>query len=419
MQKQNYKPITLLTVLIIVLTLSAVASAFFAGIKTALTGCDRLVLDIDIKNGTIRQGIVFRPADNIELCITCMRTGEILSQCVLASTLFILCGRLGLSNTGNCIFLVSSLIAVAILCKAVPTAFFSRNANQMLRTFVPLADFISNFLYPVVYLVMFQVISASGKIKGKSTGDEPSNISELIPTTASKTDDDDYDDGRLQFLKKALDFKEIRIRECIVPRNEIASCNITDSIKTLTETFVQSGYSKIVICNGSLDRITGYVNALDLFKNPKSIKSIIIPAIEAPETMTADKLLKQFVKRRKSVAVVTDEYGGTAGMLTVEDIIEEITGEIEDEHDIQELVERQIGKNEYVFSGRLEIDYINEKYKLHLPKTDDYETLAGYILTLNKDFPKNGDEFTVNELKIKVLQVKKPKINTVRITVNN
>ncbi len=193
------------------------------------------------------------------------------------------------------------------------------------------------------------------------------------------------------------------------------SANVNDSIKTLTDTFIQSGYSKIVICNGSLDRITGYVNALDLFKKPKNIKEIIVPAIEAPETMTADKLLKQFVKRRKSVAVVTDEYGGTAGMITVEDIIEEITGEIEDEHDNQELVERKIGNSEFIFSGRLEIDYINEKYKLHLPKTDDYETLAGYILTLNKDFPKNGDEFTDGDLIIKVLQVKKPKINTVKI----
>lgn len=403
------------TLLIITLTLSALSSAFFAGIKTALTGCDRLVLDIDIKNGTIRQGIVFRPADNIELCITCMRTGEILSQCVLASALFVLCGRLELSQQGNIIFIAAAIITAVVLCKALPTAVFSRNANQMLRSFVPLADFISNFLYPVVYLVMFQVISASGKIKGRTIDTEPNNISELIPTTASKSDDEEYDDGRLQFLKKALDFKDIRIRECIVPRNEIVSANVNDSIKTLTDTFIQSGYSKIVICNGSLDRITGYVNALDLFKKPKNIKEIIVPAIEAPETMTADKLLKQFVKRRKSVAVVTDEYGGTAGMITVEDIIEEITGEIEDEHDNQELVERKIGNSEFIFSGRLEIDYINEKYKLHLPKTDDYETLAGYILTLNKDFPKNGDEFTDGDLIIKVLQVKKPKINTVKI----
>ncbi|MBR4441465.1 MAG: HlyC/CorC family transporter [Bacteroidales bacterium] len=407
----------MLTLLIIALSVSALSAAFFAGIKTALTGCDRLVLDIDIKNGTIRQGIVFRPADNIELCITCMRTGEILSQCVLASALFVLCGRLGLGLSGRCIFIASSIITATILCKAIPTAYCSNNANAMLRKFNPIADFISNFLYPVVYLVMLPVISASGKIKGKSET-ESDNIAELIPTTASKNDTEEYADGKLQFLKKALDFKEIRIRECIVPRNEIVAANVTDSIKTLTEKFVESGYSKIVICNGSLDKITGYVNALDLFKNPKNIKSVIIPAIEAPETMTADKLLKQFVKRRKSVAVVTDEYGGTAGMITVEDIIEEITGEIEDEHDIQELVERRIGNNEFIFSGRLEIDYINEKYKLHLPKTDDYETLAGYILTLNKDFPKNGDEFTDCDFKIKVLQVKKPKINIVKITLN-
>ena len=162
----------------------------------------------------------------------------------------------------------------------------------------------------------------------------------------------------------------------------------------------------------------GYVNALSLFKNPTSIKSILTNAIEVPETMTAEQLFKLFIKRRLSVAIVIDEYGGTAGMLTVEDIIEEITGEIEDEHDNQALIEKQTAPDEYILSGRLEIDYINEKYQIGLPKSDEYETLAGYILKLNEDIPKYGDEITDGPFCMKILQVKRPKIEIIRLRVN-
>jgi CBS domain containing-hemolysin-like protein len=165
--------------------------------------------------------------------------------------------------------------------------------------------------------------------------------------------------------------------------------------------------------------VSGYVNAISLFRNPKSIDKILTNVIEVPETMTADQLFKLFIKRRLSVAIVIDEYGGTAGMLTVEDIIEEITGEIEDEHDSQELTEKQTSPTEYVFAGRLEIDYINEKYKIGLPKSDEYETLAGYILRLNEDFPNNGDEITDGRFSMRILQVKRPKIKLVRLRVDD
>jgi CBS domain containing-hemolysin-like protein len=164
--------------------------------------------------------------------------------------------------------------------------------------------------------------------------------------------------------------------------------------------------------------VKGYVNALSLFKNPTTIRSILTNAIEVPETMTAEQLFKQFIKRRLSVAIVIDEYGGTAGMLTVEDIIEEITGEIEDEHDNQDFIDKQTGPDEYILAGRLEIDYINEKYKIGLPKSDEYETLAGYILKLNEDIPKYGDEIIDGPFTMKILQVKRPKIEIIRLRVN-
>jgi CBS domain containing-hemolysin-like protein len=405
----------LLTVLIIVLTLSALSSAFFAGIKTALTGCDRLVLDIDIKNGTIRQGIVFRPADNIGLCNTLMHTGEIVSLCLTGIALTALMGCFNYPDAWmRPVMTFAAILAATIIFDTLPAALMARKSNESLRHFAAVASGISNLIYPWLYVVLFPVVARADK-RGIDKFHELLPFQDNTPTT---TDTVNYHDNDFKILLKALDFTNIKIRECLVPRNEIVHADIDDSIATLKEKFIESNYSKILICDKSIDNVKGYVNALSLFKNPTSIKSILTNAIEVPETMTAEQLFKLFIKRRLSVAIVIDEYGGTAGMLTVEDIIEEITGEIEDEHDNQALIEKQTAPDEYILSGRLEIDYINEKYQIGLPKSDEYETLAGYILKLNEDIPKYGDEITDGPFCMKILQVKRPKIEIIRLRVN-
>lgn len=397
------------------MAIGATSTAFFSGMKAALSSCDKLILDIDIRQRAIRQGVVFRPSDNIDLCITLMHTGEIVSECLLGIAITALLGNFAYSNAWlRPIVTVGAIVMATILFGTLPAALMARKSNESLRHFAAIASSVSNLIYPWLYVVLFPVVARAEK-KGID------KFHELLPfqdNTPAASDAANYHDNDFKILLKALDFTNIKIRECLVPRNEIVHADIDDSIETLSERFIESNFSKILISDKTIDNVKGYVNALSLFKNPKSIRSILTNAIEVPETMTAEQLFKLFIKRRLSVAIVIDEYGGTAGMLTVEDIIEEITGEIEDEHDNQDFIEKQTAPNEYILAGRLEIDYINDKYKIGLPKSDEYETLAGYILKLNEDIPKYGDEINDGPFCMKILQVKSPKIEIIRLRVN-
>jgi len=403
----------MIAVTIVLLALGALGTVFFSGMRVALSVCDRLVFEIDVKNGAVRQGVVFRPDDNIELCVTLMHTGEIVAECMLG--LGVLCAmQLWGPQEPLYRFMVLTVVIVAalLLLKTVPSALYARNSNSAIRRLSTLASTMSNFIYPWLYVVMFPIVARANK-----HGED--RFYELIPfyNNPAPSEKRDFRNTHFKILKKALDFTNIKIRECLVPRNEIVYADMQDSIETLARKFTDSNFSKILICDKSIDQVRGYVNALSLFRNPQSIGKILTNVIEVPETMTADQLFKLFIKRRLSVAIVIDEYGGTAGMLTIEDIIEEITGEIEDEHDSQELVERQISATEFELAGRLEIDYINDKYKIGLPKTDEYETLAGYILKLNEDFPNVGDVVVDGDFSLMILQVSGPKINLIRLKV--
>ena len=228
----------------------------------------------------------------------------------------------------------------------------------------------------------------------------------------------DYDqiDNEIMIFQNALEFPEIRSKEVMVPRTEITSIEINESIINLTKIFIQTGHSKIIVYNNTIDDILGYVHAFDLFKNPKSIKSILIPVKFVPETMLAKDVLNLLTKKHKSLAVVLDEYGGTSGILTIEDIVEELFGEIEDEYDSGDLIEKVIDINSFLFSARLEVDYVNEKYKLKLPENENYETIGGLIvnhtetITSKKECIKIGDfEFIVEKVsntKIELVSLK-------------
>ncbi len=401
--------------IIILFVLGVCGMVFFSGMKTALSVCDGLLFDIDIKNKTIRQGIVYRPKDNVHLCISLFLTGEIVSCVMTSIAMFYVQSFLPIENIAlKIIVCIFSVLLSLILFKTLPSFFFAKKSNVMLRKFSSIAEFMSNLIYPWLYVALFIPVTRASMKKNMD------GFSELLPSYNHSLglSNEEYRAEDFKILRNALDFTNIKIRECLVPRNEIVYADIKDSIATLTRKFVNSGFSKVLICKNSIDNVVGYVNALKLFDNPSEIKNILTEVIEVPETMTADKLFKLFIKKRLSVAVVIDEYGGIAGMLTVEDIIEEIIGEIEDEHDSQEFVEKQTADNEYIFSGRLEIDYINEKYKLNLPKSDEYETLAGYILKINEDIPNSGDEIKDGRFEMKILQAKKPKINIIRLRIN-
>ena len=217
-------------------------------------------------------------------------------------------------------------------------------------------------------------------------------------------------------MKNTLDFSKIRIRDCAIPRTDIVGLDITSSVDDLKQLFISSGYSKIIVYQNDIDNIIGYVHVSDIFKNHKSIRNMMYPIVVVPETMAAKKLLKLFTEQHKSIALVVDEFGGTAGIITLEDVLEEIFGEINDEHDVPEYVEKKVSDSEYVFSGRLEIDYLNEKYNLKLPVQDDYETMAGLILWVSKSIPKEGEVIELDNFRFSILEASNSRIEQVRLT---
>jgi CBS domain containing-hemolysin-like protein len=222
----------------------------------------------------------------------------------------------------------------------------------------------------------------------------------------------------IQMLQNAIDFRNVKLRECMVPRTEITAIEQSEPVENLRKSFIDSGHSKILVYDDTLDNIIGFVHSSDLFKNPPSIISAThsIPII--PETMLANNVLSMFIKEHKSIALVVDEFGGTSGIVTMEDIIEEIFGEIEDEYDVEELTEVKISNSEFLFSARLEIDYLNEKYNLHLPESDEYETLGGLIINIHESIPEVNDIIDKGKFRFLISEATDTRIEIVRLTID-
>ena len=237
-----------------------------------------------------------------------------------------------------------------------------------------------------------------------------------VAEIATENDEIDYE---VRLFQNALNFSKVIARDCMIPRNEIVSVEIGESIEDLKKMFTETGLSKILVYRDSIDNIIGYTHSFELLKEPASIKSILLPINIVPETVTVDKALNDLLESNRSIAVVVDEFGGTSGMFTTEDIMEEIFGEIEDEHDVEELTEQVLEDGSYVFSARIEIDYLNEKYKLKIPESEEYETLAGYIINAMEDIPDALDLLEIDEFDMRILEVSENRIDLVKLLPKN
>ena len=224
-------------------------------------------------------------------------------------------------------------------------------------------------------------------------------------------------DAEIQIFQNALEFSGVKAREIMIPRTEIVAVDINEKPEDLIQTFISSGFSKLLVYNENIDDIVGYVHTFDMFKKPKDIKSVLMPVPYIPETMLINEVLNILTRKRKSMAVVLDEYGGTSGMLTLEDIVEELFGEIEDEHDKDLFLEEKISENEYLFSARLEVEYINETYKLGLPESEEYETLGGLIVAFNEGIPQKGERVIIPQFNFVIEECSETKIQLVRILI--
>src|SRR5690554_3718507 len=383
---------------IIVILVMLLLSAFFSGMEITYVSSNKIHIEIEKKQNSflasVLKRITKRPSkfiatmlvgNNIALVIYGFFMGDLLMQFIPLT-----------GFSGLLIQTVISTIIILLTAEFLPKVFFQIYANNLVKVFAlpaymfyVLFSLVSEFVIWISDLVLKFVFKTEGDTVQLSFSKlELGNyISEQMEIAETKEEMD----SEIQIFQNALDFSEIKTREAMIPRTEIVAVDIDTTPKELAKIFTESGLSKILVYNESIDDILGYIHSFELFKKPNTIKSILMPVVFVPETMLAKDVLNILSKKRKSIAVVIDEYGGTSGIITVEDIIEELFGEIEDEHDSVELIEEVLSENSYRFSARLEVDYINEEYDLNLDDSENYETLGGLIVNYTEEIPEQGE----------------------------
>ncbi|MEM7186763.1 MAG: hemolysin family protein [Bacteroidota bacterium] len=407
---------------ILIIVLSLILSAFFSGMEIAFVSANKIHIEIEKKQNnlmaTLLKRITRRPSkfiatmlvgNNIALVVYGFYMGDLLTSTLPVS------GPLQLV-----VHTVISTIVILLTAEFLPKVFFQIYANSLLKFFA-IPAYLFYLLFSIVSEFVIWISDLVLKLFFKTEGDavqlsfskvELGNyISEQIEAV-SQTDEIDTE---IQIFQNALEFSEVKAREVMVPRTEVVATEIHTTPQELGKLFTETGLSKILVYNDNIDDILGYVHSFELFKNPRAIKSVLMPVVFIPETMMAKDVLNILSKKRKSIAVVIDEYGGTSGIITVEDVIEELFGEIEDEHDSVELTEVQIDEDYFQFSARHEVDYLNETYKLDLPENDAYETLGGMIVYFTEEIPEANERVEMEGFTIEILEVSDTKIELVSV----
>ena len=314
---------------------------------------------------------------------------------------------------------VISTLVILFTAEFTPKVFFQIYANTLLKALaVPAYLFFvlfSGFSWLVIRIsdALLRLFKA-GSIDQSDVFSKV-ELGDYISQQLQSAKDDQELDSEIHMFQNALEFAEVKAREIMVPRNEITAIELHDNIDELRQLFIVTGYSKILVYRDTIDDIIGHVHSFDLFKKPRSLRTITKPVEYVPETMLVHDILNALIKKRRGIAIVLDEYGGTSGMLTIEDIVEELFGEIEDEHDTIEYTEEQKGPNTFLFSGRLEVDYLNEKYKLELPENDEYETLAGLVMSYTEEIPEVDTEIRLEKFVFTVIEVSQTRIEKIRL----
>jgi CBS domain containing-hemolysin-like protein len=406
---------------IIIILISIVLSAFFSGMEIAFVSANKLHIELEKKRDGFIPVILGKLTQKSSKFITTMLIGNNISLVVFSY----FTGKVFLEafHIQNLLLQTGiSTIIILITAEFLPKAIFRIYANQVLKILAIPAYFFYLILYVFSYIIngisdFFLRIIFKTSAQELQTEFNKEELGNYISEQLEIGNNDEEVDSEIQIFQNALEFQKLKAREIMVPRTEIMAIEIHESVGQLKETFVETGYSKILVYKNSLDDIIGYVNAFELFKRPRTIKSILLPIEIVPETMMINDVLNLLTKKRKSIAVVVDEYGGTSGMITVEDIVEELFGEIEDEHDVQELLEEQINELEFNLSARLEVDYLNETFDLEIPKEEAYETLGGFIINHTENIPEQDEELEILNYHIKILKVSSSKIDDIYLKV--
>ena len=412
-----------ISVIIILTTL--VLSAFFSGFEIAYVSSNKVHLEILKKQEGVIANVLTKLTRKPSKLLATMLVGNNVALVVYGFEMGKVMTVLLPPFFQNVLWhtIISTLI-ILITAEFMPKVFFQIYANQLLKVFAIPAYFFYLLFYPFSSFVMW-ISDFVLRVFFKTKGD-------YVPLSFSKVELVDYIseqmenapkkeevDSEVQMFQNALEFSGVKAREIMIPRTEIVAVELNESIENLIATFVSSGFSKILIYNENIDDILGYVHSFDMFKKPKNIKEVLIPIVNIPETIQINEVLNILTRKRKSMAVVLDEYGGTSGIVTLEDIVEELFGEIEDEHDKDKFIEEQISDTEYLFSARLEVEYLNETYHLDIPESEEYETLGGFIVLHNEGIPTQGEVIEIPPFTFTIEACSQTKIETVRLTVNN
>ncbi len=412
---------------VIIILVSIILSAFFSGMEIAFVSANKLHIELEKKREGFIPKILNRITQKSSKFITTMLVGNNISLVVYSYYMGkFLIDFLPLERYNDFSILliqtIISTIVILITAEFLPKAIFRIYANEVLKLFA-----IPAYIFYVLFHFFSEFITAISdfflRVFFKTNSDEQQTefskeeLGNYISEQLETGNDDDEVDSEIQIFQNALDFHNVKAREVMVPRTEIVALELHEKVNNLKNTFVETGLSKVLIYKTSLDDVIGYVNAFELFKKPKTIKSILLPVEIVPESMMINDVLNSLMKKRKSVAVVVDEYGGTSGMITVEDIVEELFGEIEDEHDTQVFLEKKVQENIFDFSARLEVDYLNEEYDLNIPKSEAYETLGGFIIEHTENIPEKDEVVEIEGFQIEILKMSSAKIEEVRFKI--
>lgn len=414
--------------------ISVALSAFFSGIEIAFVTSSKLRIELDKKLGALPASIysffhrhqpTFLSAllvgNNAALVVYGIFMGKLLEPPIEQLVM-----GMGGANVQNAITLLAqtaiSTLFILVFAEFLPKVLFRINPNAKLKLFTVPVVLLCAPLFAAVWLIS-TLLGYVSRLVGIQSAATEYNFSRIdldhyVREAVASGSEESEIDNELQIIQNALDFSRIKARECMVPRNEIVAVDFNETVDHLQQVFIETGYSKVLVYKENIDNIIGYAHRFEMFRKPQAIKNMILPLTIVPETATADKVMRTLLEQKKNVALVVDEYGGTSGMLTLEDIVEEIFGEIEDEHDEEELVERVLGDGHFQFSARLEIDYLNSEYGLDLPEGEDYETLAGLIIHENEDLPEENETIEVGNYIITINRVSDHKIDEVSIRQN-
>lgn len=411
------------TIFLIIITIIFIG--FFSGMEIAFVTANKLSIELKKKQGK-SSGIILSkfmeaPAHFIGTCLIGINVFLVIYGLLFSSLLHPLWGYFGVNNN-YLVVAVDTIISTLFVLwfgEFIPKAIFRAKNDALLSFFAPVTKFFYRIFYPVASIlvtvaewILKYVFNVRVNDRNEAFG--KGDLEHFYQQ--SKDQDEENQELNTELFENALSLPMVKIRQCLVPRTEVEGFDITSSVAEVRQHMIDTKLSKLVIYNENIDNILGYIHQLDLFKNPPDLQSILLPIPAVPQSMSATDLINKFTKERKSIAWVVDEFGGTAGIVTMEDVLEEIFGEIKDEYDVEEFVEKEIAEDEYIFSGRLELDYLNEKYGLEFSVSES-ETLSGFIISNHQSIPRQKERIIIDRFEFEILNVSDTRIEMVKMKV--